>query len=242
MPFVELFLTLKQVNVNCLHQQSVVIVPLTIHNDISGVFYKFVKPLSEQIRLTFLYLDGVNAHTLIQLGQAAEIMPHHRVRLQFFHYIIVYHKALVRHIRQHGSAGISHQPEPFHPATSFLVQLRPVAARLSRAQPLCRHPVSQLLCRAVYPSEAHCFFYSIYIPERAVVNRSSTFHHYPTFRLLIMILHQPFAQFIPGTDVQQIIYCHIPTLFNIHIPITTGLTYIQVAYNIINYFLLFHYS
>lgn len=135
-------------------------------------------------------------------------MPHHRVRLQFFHYIIVYHKALVRHIRQHGSAGISHPPEPFHPATSFLVQFRPVAARLSRAQPLCRHPVCQLFCRAVYPSEAHSLFYSIYIPERAVVNRSSTFHHNPSFRLLIMILHQPFAQFITRLDVQQAIYCH----------------------------------
>lgn len=172
----------------------------------NNILNKFVKPLSEQIRLAFLYLYGVNAHTLIQLGLAAEIMPRHRVRLQFFHYIIVYHKALVRHIRQHGSADICHQSEPFHPATSFLVQFRPVAARLSRAQPLCRHPVCQLLCRAVYPTEAHRLFYSIYIPERAVVNRSSTLHHNPTFRLLIMILHQPFAQFITRFGVQQIIH------------------------------------
>ena len=118
-------------------------------------------------------------------------MPYYRVRLQFFHYIIVYHKALVCHIRQHGSAGICHQPEPFHPATSFLVQFRPVAARLSRAQPLCRHPVCQLHCRAVYPPEAHRLFNSIYIPKRAVVNWSSTFHHNPTFRLLIMISRKP---------------------------------------------------
>lgn len=179
----------------------------------NNILNKFVKPLSEQLGLTLLYLDGVNAHTLIQLGQAAEIMPHNRVRLQFFHYIIVYHKAPVRHIRQHGSAGVSHQSEPFHPATPFLVQFRPVAARLSRAQPLCRHPVFQLLCRAVYPSEAHRLFYSIYIPERAVVNWSSTLYHYPTFRLLIMILNQPFTQFITRLYVKQIIYCHIQPLF-----------------------------
>lgn len=179
----------------------------------NNILNKFVKPFSEQIRLTLLYLDGVNAHTLIQLGQAAEILPHHRVRLQFFHYIIVYHKAPVRHIRQNGSAGVSHQPEPLHPAAPFLVQLRPVAARLSRAQSLCRHPVSQLLCRAVYPSEAHCLFNSIYIPERAVVNRPTTLHHHPAFRLFIMVPHQPFAQLITRIDVQQIIYCHIPSLF-----------------------------
>lgn len=59
MPFAELFLTLKQVNVNCLHQQSAVIVPFTIHDAFSGVFYKFVKPLSEQVGLTFLYNDYV---------------------------------------------------------------------------------------------------------------------------------------------------------------------------------------
>ena len=193
----------------CLHQQSAVIVPFTINNAFPGVFYKFVKPLSEQFRLPFLYLYGVNAHTLIQFGQSAEILPHHRVRLQFFHYIIVYHKAPVRHIRLNSSAGVGHQPEPLHPAAPFLVQFRPVAARLSRAQPLCRHTVSQLLCRAVYPSEAHRLFNSIYIPECAVVNRSSTLYHHPAFRLLIMVPHQPFAQLIPGFDVQQIIYCHI---------------------------------
>ena len=49
----------------------------------------------------------------------------------------------------------------------------------------------------------------IYIPERAVVNRPSTLYHHPAFRLLIMVTHQPFAQLIPGFDVQQIIYCHI---------------------------------
>lgn len=146
----------------------------------NNILNKFVKPLSEQLGLTLLYLDGVNAHTLIQLGQAAEIMPHHRVRLQFFHYIIVYHKALVRHIRQHGSAGISHPPEPFHPATSFLVQFRPVAARLSRAQPLCRHPVCQLfVVLSIHPKHIASSTASIYqnVPSSTGLPRFTTTQH-----------------------------------------------------------------
>ena len=49
-------------------QQSSVIVPFSVNDTIPGIFYKFTKAAFEKFRLVFLYLNGINSYTLIELS------------------------------------------------------------------------------------------------------------------------------------------------------------------------------
>ena len=70
------------------------------------------------------------------------------------------------------------------------------------------HAVIHLFCGAVYPAEAHGILNRIYVPESAIVNRAATLYDYSAFLFLIMVIYDPFPQFMAIFRIKQICKFH----------------------------------
>lgn len=156
-----------------LNSQPPVVVQLTIENAFAGVFEKFVEAFPKKFGLVLFDLNDINPHPLVKVRQVAEVFPKNRIRLQLLQNIGIDGKSGFAHIRQDGPTCISHQPQPFHAATSFFVQFRPIAARFPRTKFLRCHLLEDLLGCAVNPTKTQSLHHSINIPEGIVINRTS---------------------------------------------------------------------